>query len=142
MKPCSTFSTQESFMSAIRSASAINWFEIPCTDLSRAQSFYEAMLGRKMRLDECGGTPMAIFAYDDPATGGCLVGNGSLTPSHNGGVRVYLDCEPSVEAAMERARKAGGQVLDECVELPQDIGFIAHVRDTEGNTIGLHAKRR
>ena len=28
------------------------------------------------------------------------------------------------------------------IELPQDIGFIAHVRDSEGNTIGLHAKSR
>ena len=43
---------------------------------------------------------------------------------------------------MARAAKAGGKVLDECVELPQDIGFIAHVRDSEGNTIGLHAKSR
>ncbi|WP_226858118.1 VOC family protein [Diaphorobacter aerolatus] len=103
-------------MSANRSV--INWFEIPCTDLPRAQVFYESMLARKMRLDDCGGTPMVIFAYDDPATGGCLVGSGKLTPSHDGGVRIYLDCEPSVEAAMERARKAGGQVLDECVELP------------------------
>ena len=127
-------------MSANRSA--INWFEIPCTDLPRAQTFYEAMLGRKMRLETCGGTPMAIFAYDDAATGGCLVGGGSLTPSPNGGVRVYLDCEPSVEAALERARSAGGQVLDDCMELPGDIGFMAHVRDTEGNTIGLHASSR
>ena len=70
------------------------------------------------------------------------MGGGSLKPSHDGGVRIYLDCTPSVEAAMERARLAGGQLLDECIELPQDIGFIAHIRDTEGNTIGLHAKGR
>ena len=43
---------------------------------------------------------------------------------------------------MARVAKAGGKVLDECVELPNDIGFMAHIRDTEGNTIGLHAKGR
>ena len=129
-------------MTASTARSAINWFEIPCTDLQRAQAFYEAMLGRPMRRDSCSDTPMVIFAYDDPATGGCLVNGGNLKPSNDAGVRIYLDCEPSVEAAMARAAKAGGKVLDECVELPQDIGFIAHVRDSEGNTIGLHAKSR
>ena len=129
-------------MTSSTTQSAINWFEIPCTDLPRAQAFYEAMLARKMHNDDFGGAPMAIFGADDSATRGCLVGAGSIQPSHDKGVRVYLDCEPSVEAAMARAAKAGGQVLDECIELPRDIGFIAHVRDTEGNTIGLHAKSR
>ncbi|QIL70725.1 VOC family protein [Diaphorobacter sp. HDW4B] len=130
-------------MTASTAQSAINWFEIPCTDLQRAQTFYEAMLGRKMHREDLGGcVPMVLFAADDPATGGCLVGAGSIQPSNDKGVRIYLDCEPSVEAAMARASKAGGKVLDECVELPKDIGFIAHVRDTEGNTIGLHAKSR
>ena len=122
--------------------SIINWFEIPCTDLQRAQAFHEVMLDCTLQQQDFGGAPMATFPYNCPNTGGCLVGGGSLKPSHDGGVRIYLDCTPSVEAAMERARLAGGQLLDECIELPQDIGFIAHIRDTEGNTIGLHAKGR
>ena len=90
-------------MTASIARSAINWFEIPCTDLQRAQAFYEAMLGRSMHRDSCSDTPMVIFAYDDPATGGCLVHGGNLKPSNDAGVRIYLDCEPSVEAAMARA---------------------------------------
>ncbi len=129
-------------MTASNAQTAINWFEIPCTDLPRAQAFYEAMLGRKMFNEDFGGAPMAIFAAADSATGGCLVGGGNSQPSHDKGVRIYLDCEPSVEAAMARAVKAGGKLLDDCIELPKNIGFIAHVRDTEGNTIGLHAKSR
>jgi predicted enzyme related to lactoylglutathione lyase len=35
-----------------------------------------------------------------------------------------------------------GQVLDACIELPHGIGFIAHVCDTEGNTVGLHTLTR
>lgn len=130
-------------MATSTASSAINWFEIPCADLQRAQSFYEAMLGRAMHRADLGGcVPMVIFAHDDPGTGGCLVQGGGLEPSHDKGVRIYLDCSPSVEAAMARVAKAGGKVLDECVELPNDIGFMAHIRDTEGNTIGLHAKGR
>ena len=55
------------------SSQAINWFEIPCADLGRAQSFYERMLDRPMRREDFGGEPMALFSKDDPATGGCLV---------------------------------------------------------------------
>ena len=91
-------------MTASIARSAINWFEIPCTDLQRAQAFYEAMLGRPMRRDSCSDTPMVIFAYDDPATGGCLVNGGNLKPSNDAGVRIYLDCEPSVEAASTRLK--------------------------------------
>ena len=129
-------------MTASTARSAINWFEIPCTDLQRAQAFYEAMLGRPMHRDSCSDTPMVIFAYDDPATGGCLVHGGNLKPSNDAGVRIYLDCEPSVEAALARVVPAGGQVVDACTQLPQGMGYIAHVRDTEGNTIGLHAMAR
>lgn len=129
-------------MTAPTTQTAINWFEIPCAELKRAQAFYEAMLARKMHLEEFGGPNMVIFAHSDQATGGCLVQAGELHPSHDQGVRIYLDCSPSVEAALARAAKAGGKVLDECVELPKNIGFIAHVRDTEGNTIGLHSKGR
>ena len=60
-------------MTVPSSSQAINWFEIPCADLGRAQSFYERMLDRPMRREDFGGEPMALFSKDDPATGGCLV---------------------------------------------------------------------
>ncbi len=123
-------------------SSVINWFEIPCTDLPRAQTFYETVLGCTMYSEDFGGAPMVVFEHQCPATGGCLVGGGAAKPSHDAGVRIYLDCSPSVEAALARVPGAGGQVLDGCIELPKGIGFMAHVRDTEGNTIGLHAMSR
>jgi predicted enzyme related to lactoylglutathione lyase len=119
---------------------AINWFEIPCADLGRAQAFYERLLGRTLRREDFGGEPMALFPKDEPATGGCLVAGRRTAP--DAGVRIYLDCEPGVEAALARVAPAGGQVIDACTELPQGMGFIAHIRDTEGNTIGLHAMAR
>ena len=124
------------------SSQAINWFEIPCADLGRAQSFYERMLDRPMRREDFGSEPMALFSKDDPATGGCLVAGPQRRAAPDAGVRISLDCEPSVEAALVRVVPAGGQVVDACTQLPQGMGYIAHVRDTEGNTIGLHAMAR
>lgn len=124
-------------------ARAINWFEIPCTSLDRAQAFYERVLGRPMlRRNDLGGGPMALFARDLPATGGCLLVRPDRAPVGDAGVRIYLDAAPAVQAALDRVIAAGGVVLDACMELPEGIGFIAHIRDTEGNTIGLHAMAR
>ncbi|WCM93405.1 VOC family protein [Acidovorax sp. NCPPB 2350] len=129
-------------LSPTTAARAINWFEIPCADLGRAQAFYERVLGRPMRREDFGGDPMAVFAYGDPNTGGCLAAGPARRAAGDGGVRIYLDCMPGLGAAVGRIAAAGGEVIDACIELPHGIGFIAHLRDTEGNTIGLHASAR
>ncbi|GKT25533.1 hypothetical protein [Acidovorax sp. SUPP3334] len=73
--------------------SAITWFEIPCADLDRAQAFYEQVLGRPMhRQTFGGGDPLAVFTYDRPATGGCLIEGRQVAP--DAGTRIYLDCKP------------------------------------------------
>ena len=43
---------------------AISWFEIPTTQLDRAQAFYEAVLQRPMRREAMGPSQGAVFAYD------------------------------------------------------------------------------
>jgi predicted enzyme related to lactoylglutathione lyase len=118
---------------------AINWFEIPVKDLERATRFYEVMLGKKLKREVFGGTPMATFptgARED--VGGSLVADPKCSPSASGSL-VYLDA-PDLDDALVRAKKAGGTI-----ELPKtDIGepgHIAIVIDTEGNRIGLHAHR-
>lgn len=117
----------------------INWFEIPVADLDRAQSFYESLLGRTLRRESFGGDPMAIFPYEEPATGGCLTAGPNRAATSGSGIRIYLDCTPSIDAAISRAVAAGGQVVEPKSELPAGMGFIAHLRDTEGNEVGLHA---
>ncbi|MDM0013763.1 VOC family protein [Variovorax sp. J22P168] len=117
----------------------INWFEIPVADLGRAQAFYEKVLGRAMKREDMGGEPMAIFAYQEPATGGCLVVGGTRTAPAGSGVRIYLDCTPSIDAALSRVAAAGGQVATPKTALPADMGYFAVLRDTEGNEVGLHA---
>lgn len=117
----------------------INWFEIPVANLERAQTFYEKVLGRALKREVMGDTAMAIFPYEEPATGGCLMAGGTRAAAAASGVRIYLDCMPSIDAALSRVAAAGGQVVTPKTALPGDMGAFAVLRDTEGNEVGLHA---
>lgn len=118
---------------------AISWFEIPVADIDRAQAFYETVLGRTLRRQEFGGEILAVFPYDNPATGGALQAGANASARAGNGIRIYLDCMPSIDAVLARVEAAGGQVVAPKSALPEGMGFIAHLRDTEGNEVGLHA---
>jgi uncharacterized protein len=116
---------------------AINWFEIPVSDLDRAVAFYEAVLGVKLRREVFGGRPMAIFPYSDGGVGGALLHDPRRAPSADGSI-LYLHVGDRLEQALASAKQAHGEVV-----LPKthigDPGHIGIVRDTEGNLVGLHA---
>ncbi|MBS0339691.1 MAG: VOC family protein [Proteobacteria bacterium] len=120
-------------------ANAINWFEIPVADMDRAQRFYEVMLARALRREQFGDQNLAVFPYEEPAAGGCLQASPDAGSANGHGVRIYLDCEPSIDAALSRAKTAGGGIVVQKTALPPGMGYFAHVRDTEGNVVGLHA---
>lgn len=118
---------------------AINWFEIPVRDIRRARAFYESILDKPLHQEVMGQQTLAVFPYDDAGVGGCLLaGNEALTPA-NTGTLVYLNAKPSLDAVLARVEAAGGRIALPRVELPGDMGCFAHVIDTEGNRVGLHA---
>ena len=119
---------------------AISWFEIPTRDLDAAQAFYQALLACTMRRESMGPSEGAVFPYDGEGVGGALICGPSAGVPASGGALVYLDCSPSLDAALRRAASAGGQVLLPRQALPPGMGFFAHVRDPDGNTVGLHAE--
>jgi predicted enzyme related to lactoylglutathione lyase len=120
--------------------SAISWFEIPCAQLDRAQTFYEAVLDRKMRREPMGPSEGAVFSYQaDQGVGGALLaGPTAPAPSANGTL-VYLDASPSLDAALARVGAAGGSIALPRQALPPGLGFFAHITDLDGNRVGLHA---
>lgn len=121
------------------STDAISWFEIPVRDLDRAQRFYEAVLERKLARETMGAEQLAIFPAGEGRTQGCItLGATPVAPSTTG-TRVYLDASPSIDAALSRVADAGGKVVARKTALPPGMGFWAHVGDTEGNVVGLHA---
>jgi len=120
---------------------ALSWFEIPTTQLNQAQAFYEAVLQRPMRREAMGPSQGAVFAYDMAAggVGGALMMGPTAPALATGGTLVYLDASPSLDAALERALAAGGQIALPRQALPPGMGFFAHITDLDGNRVGLHA---
>lgn len=118
---------------------AITWFEIPVLELDRAQRFYEVVLERPMKRETMGSEQMALFAADEAGVKGCLNLTAERVAPSSAGTRVYLDASPSLDAALARVPRAGGRVTQAKVALPEGLGWFAHIADTEGNVVGLHA---
>jgi hypothetical protein len=119
---------------------AVNWFEIPVRNLDRAQAFYQQVLGVDLKRETMGSEQMAMFPTEgETAVSGCLnLGAEGVAPSA-AGTRVYLNAAPSIDAALARVTAAGGRITTPKVALPEGMGFFAHIADTEGNVVGLHA---
>jgi predicted enzyme related to lactoylglutathione lyase len=122
------------------SQSAIHWFEIPVSDIDRAQRFYETLLAKSLRREAMGPQTLAVFPYDDgQGIGGALLKSATAPAPGADGTLIYLNASPSLDAVLSRASELGAQVLLPKLELPRNIGFIAQIVDCEGNRIGLHS---
>ena len=138
--PESTSTASGAATSTASRQSALNWFEIPTHDLGRAQRFYEAVLGAPLRRQTLGSSELALFDYQEGSgVGGCLLAGTDAPAPSASGTLVYLDASPCLDTALLRVTEAGGRVLKGRVELPDGMGCYAHIEDSEGNCVGLHA---
>jgi uncharacterized protein len=121
---------------------AINWFDIPVTDMARAMKFYETLTSKPLKLEDMGGAPgmeMAVFSTGShEAVGGSLFKSPDHKPSEAGSV-VYLNAAPSIDSWIARVKPAGGKVVTPKTALPEGQGYFAVFTDSEGNRVGLHA---
>ena len=119
----------------------IDWFEIPVSDVPRAQMFYEAVLQTVLQRESYAGPgmQMAVFPGAGDAVKGALISGHPLLQPGACGTLVYLHAGASLDAALERVMVAGGQVAMGKVALPEGLGFMAHMLDLDGNRVGLHA---
>ena len=118
---------------------AIDWFEIPVRDIERAQAFYTALLGAPLRREAMGDKTLAVFSSAGTGVGGCLMAGAGVPEPSVAGTMIYLDGGPSLDATLARVAAAGGRITTPKVQLPGDMGCFAHIADTEGNRVGLHA---
>ena len=122
---------------------AISWFEIPATDLKRAQQFYETIFGIKLTPMDLPNIKMRMFPTDDPQqdhVSGAVVDSGGFhKPSETDGPLIYLNANPDVQIVLDKIEKAGGKILVPKTEISPEYGFMAVFTDTEGNRIGLHS---
>ena len=121
---------------------AISWFEIPATDLDRAQKFYEAIFDITLSPLDLPNIKMRMFPLDDMMTGvgGAVVDSGDFhKPSATDGVLIYLNGNPDVQNILDKVEKAGGKIMVPKTEISPEYGFMGVFMDTEGNRIGLHS---
>ena len=121
---------------------AISWFEIPATDLPRAQKFYETIFGIKMVPMDMENIKMRMFPLDDMMTqiGGAVVDSGGFhKPSLTDGPLIYLNGNPDVQNVLNKVEAAGGTIMVPKTQISPEYGYMAVLVDTEGNRIGLHS---
>ena len=122
------------------SLNSVSWFEIPATDLDRAQRFYQSVLATALQRESMGPEQLAVFPYRrGEGVSGCLHFSTERVAPSRDGTRVYLDASPSIDAALARVEAAGGHVHTPKVALPPGMGYFARIEDSEGNVVGLHA---
>lgn len=121
---------------------AISWFEIPATDIERAQKFYETIFQIKLAPLETDDFKMRMFPLDDPMSGvgGTLVKtDGFHVPSATDGPLIYLNGNPDVQIILDRIEAAGGKIIVPKTQISDEYGYMAVFIDTEGNRIALHS---
>lgn len=118
----------------------VGWFEIPVTDMTRAKTFYEYVLGTPFEDHEMDSLQMAWFPMinEEGAYGaaGSLVKSESREPSAQGTL-VYFTA-PDLDAALSRAAEKGGRIVAPKTDIGE-YGFIGLILDSEGNRVGLHS---
>lgn len=115
------------------------WFELPVTDMQRAQTFYRNVLQADFKEEEASGYQFAIFNANEGSVSGMLVLGEHYQPSQTGAV-VYFNGGENLTVPLDRVAQHGGSVL-----LPKtpihdgECGYFALILDSEGNRVGLYS---
>jgi len=120
---------------------ALNWFDIPVTDIQRAKKFYESIFEIEMKTLTLPGMEMVFFPSSDNMEGkvsGALVKAENRKPSMDG-VVIYLNANPDIQVIIDRIQVNGGQIMMPRTLINEQAGYMAYFIDSEGNRIALHA---
>lgn len=120
---------------------AISWFEIPVSDINRAQKFYETIFDFNMIPLDLPNIKMRMFPLEDMmGVGGSLCdSNGFHKPSSTDGPLLYLNANPDVQIVLDRIEAAGGKIMVPKTEISPEYGYMAVFIDSEGNRVALHS---
>lgn len=123
-------------------ANVVVWADIPVIDLERAREFYAHLLGAPVEYMP-GQTEVAILGspqgMDQMDVSADLAASQSI-PSTTHGTTIYLSSNGDIDGMLARAIEAHGEVLND-KQFMENIGWIAFIKDTEGNRIGIHQPR-
>lgn len=120
------------------------WFEIPVNDMERAVKFYETVLDVKLERHLMGTSDMAWFPWAEDGLGapGSLVKNPDFYIPSIDGILIYLTAySGDLSNELARVEPAGGKVIQDKTQISAEHGYMAIVKDTEGNRIALHSRQ-
>ena len=120
----------------------VAWFEIPVTDMARAKTFYEAVFGIPIHVQDMNELQMGWFPFAEgkPGAPGSLVRHPEFYhPSENRGALVYFNCD-DVQVQLDRIPEAGGTIVQEKKLIAEGMGHMALFIDTEGNRVALYSR--
>jgi predicted enzyme related to lactoylglutathione lyase len=122
-------------------ANALNWFEIPATDIERAKGFYEGIMEIQMTTSSMMGIEMAFFPYTmgSGKLSGAICKSQNHKPSYDGCI-VYLNGNPDLQNVLDKVEQAGGQVVMPKTKISDEVGYMAFIIDTEGNKVAVHSQ--
>ena len=118
--------------------SFISLFEIPATDISRAVSFYQAILDINIEKMQMPGMEMGIFPYEGQMVTGVIMKGEDHKPMADG-VTIYLNGGDNLQTILDKVEGNGGEIIVPKTAHADEIGFFALFLDTEGNKLGLNS---
>lgn len=114
------------------------YFEIPVTDLERAQEFYSHVFGFRFEKEMIDDYEMLLFPFEETGSGisGALAKGDVYQPTRKG-IILYFRTQ-DIDLTLEKVLEKGGKIL-----YPKTVnrkhGFaVAEFEDSEGNRIALH----
>jgi len=118
----------------------VGWFEIPVSDMDRAQKFYETVFNVDIKTVDFGGLLMGWFPDrgEVPGAQGTLIKQESYVPSQEGTL-IYFISE-NVQNELDRVEGAGGKIYQPKTQISPEHGYMGLFIDTEGNRVALHSK--
>lgn len=114
------------------------YFEIPVTDMNRAEKFYSAVFHFTFEKEIIDHYEMALFPFEEKKSGitGALAKGDVYKPTKDG-IIIYFKTE-NISETLAIVVKNGGKVLYP-KKTDENNGFaVAEFEDSEGNRIALH----
>lgn len=118
----------------------VSFFEIPCSNFSRAVKFYENVFGIEMSKFDYESEKMAFFPEEDGLSPGAISWAEDFLPSQNG-VLISLNCE-DITSSLPIVEQNGGKVVIPKTKIEADNrDYFCVFADSEGNHIGLYSDK-
>ncbi|WP_099769303.1 VOC family protein [Chryseobacterium sp. 52] len=122
----------------MKATNPVIYFEIPVSDLKRAEQFYTAVFNFSFEKEKIDGYDMALFPFEEKDSGitGALAKGHAYKPTKDG-VIIYFKTE-NIDECLSKVLQNGGKTLYP-KKTDKKHGFsVAEFEDSEGNRIAVH----